>query len=127
MSEAATGLRFTAEAAHSPSGESVAVLVFEGDLDLATVAEFQQAAGEADGRLVVLDLSDVRFIDSSGIHAVVRARLERAATDGELEIVVARGSAVERVLSMSGLGEELPPHFDRAGALGALGEDGPRA
>lgn len=120
----ATGLTWSAQEDGTSTGEPVAVLAFEGDLDLASVADFVRAVAEAVPRLVVLDLSGVRFIDSSGIHAVVRARLERASGDGQVQIVVARGSAVERVLEMTGLGEELPPHPDREAAVAALADEG---
>jgi anti-sigma B factor antagonist len=123
---AATDLRRTAEDARTPAGKHAEVLVFEGDLDLASVAEFEAAVAESSPSHVVLDLRGVRFIDSSGIHAVVRARLARADGDGALEIVVASGSAVERVLDISGLADELRPHRDPDGALAAL-DDGPAA
>ena len=40
---------------------------------MATVAEFESALGElgGDGQ-VTLDLSGLRFIDSTGIHAIIR-------------------------------------------------------
>jgi anti-anti-sigma factor len=120
----ATGLNWSVEEAGTSAGESVAVLALEGDLDLASVADFEQAVAEAAPRLLVLDLSGVRFIDSSGIHAVVRARLERAAADGDLQIAVAPESAVDRVLDMTGLGEELPPHPDRDAAMAAVIDEG---
>jgi anti-sigma B factor antagonist len=118
-----TGLNWSVEEADTSSGDTVAVLALKGDLDLASVADFERAIAEAAPRLLVLDLSGVRFIDSSGIHAVVRARLERASADGDLQIAVAPESAVDRVLEMSGLGDELPPHPDRDTAMAAL-DDG---
>jgi anti-anti-sigma factor len=122
---AAKGLTWSGAQATTPAGEPAAVLAFEGDLDLASVVEFERAVAETESRLLLLDLSGVRFIDSSGIHAVIRTRLERAAENGDLQIVVAGDSAVDRVLNMSGLGEELPPHQDRDAALAALADGGP--
>ena len=124
MSEAVPGLTWSSAGASTPAAERVAVLAFEGDLDLASVSEFQQAVADAEGGLVVLDMSGVRFIDSSGIHAVVRARLERASAGGDLQIVVTKDSAVDRVLKMSGLEEDLPSHSDRDAAVAALADDG---
>lgn len=115
------GLRSSTEAATTRSGGAVTVVVLEGDLDLASLDEFSRAVETADpdGNLV-LDLSAVRFIDSSGIHGVVRARGARAEHGCDLVLVVEPGSAVERVFDMSGLSDVLSPKPDRDTALGAL-------
>jgi anti-anti-sigma factor len=56
------------------------VLHLVGELDLASAEEFLgQALGDLDGRPdIVLDLSELSFLDSSGIRAFLRlaARLE---------------------------------------------------
>ncbi len=49
------------------------LLIVRGDLDLATAPELSAAverAGRSDGKLA-LDLSEVRFIDSSGLRALL--------------------------------------------------------
>jgi anti-sigma B factor antagonist len=50
------------------------VLRLSGELDMAAVEDFLTAAGSAvDGqREVIVDLSQLRFIDSSGIRALIR-------------------------------------------------------
>ena len=119
----AAGLRVSTEGATTPGGASVAVAAFEGDLDLATIADFEEAVGQAGDSGVVADLSEVRFIDSSGIHCVMRTRQALAERDLRLELVVAPGSAVERVLEISSLSDELGAKPDREAALAAL-DDG---
>jgi len=46
-----------------------------GELDLATAQQFRQVLGEAQqaARMVVLDLRELSFIDSSGIHVILDA------------------------------------------------------
>ena len=116
----APGLRSSTEPATTPAGSTAAIAAFVGDLDLATIESFEAAVSEAGDAGLVIDLSGVRFIDSSGIHCVVRARMARADRDLAVELVVAADSAVERVLEMSGLSEELGAKPDRNAALAAL-------
>lgn len=43
-----------------------------GELDMGTVAELQAALGMYGGHHVILDLAELSFIDSSGLHALVQ-------------------------------------------------------
>jgi anti-sigma B factor antagonist len=101
----------------------IATVAFEGDLDLPAVDRFRAAMtadqfGDADA--VILDLTDVRFIDSSGVHALVdTCEALRSAPPGA-EIVIGRGSNVERVLEMSGLLEQMRAVPDRRAAVHAI-------
>jgi anti-sigma B factor antagonist len=75
-----------------------------GDFDLAGVARFErtmQAALARSPRRLVLDLSGLRFLDSSGIHALARTRTEAAARGLELELRSAP-PAVHRVAALTG-------------------------
>jgi anti-anti-sigma factor len=51
---------------------------------------------------VLVDLSDLEFIDSMGIAALLRLRSELAAADHRL-VLVAPGDRVSRVIEMTGL------------------------
>jgi anti-anti-sigma factor len=58
------------------SGDTCTVTA-SGDLDLATVGAFHDAVAAAceDGaREVLLDLGDLRFMDSTGLHAILLLR-----------------------------------------------------
>jgi anti-sigma B factor antagonist len=81
-----------------------AVVVAEGEIDLATVDELQAAIdGAADGAAqVLLDLRAVTFIDSAGVRLVLEAM--RALP----KFAVVRGSAeVARVFRLVGLDERV--------------------
>jgi len=118
-----TELGASSDQTATPAGATAAIASFDGDLDLASIEAFEEVAGSATGDAgIVIDLSGVRFIDSSGIHAVGRARMANAERGVGVELVVAPGSAVERVLDMSGLSDELNPKSDREAALAALDE-----
>jgi anti-anti-sigma factor len=74
-----------------------------GELDIATTPRLEQALREPElqVRLVVLDLRDVAFMDSSGVHAIVDASLRAREVDHRLFLL--RGSpGVDRVFTLTG-------------------------
>ena len=93
-------------------GEGSFRLELAGELDLhgvdhlaARVVEALTAEGVD---RVDVDLSDLRFIDSSGIQALLRAQAQvRKARVGFQVVAVSR--AVERVMDLAGLGDTLRP------------------
>ncbi|WP_432137415.1 MULTISPECIES: STAS domain-containing protein [unclassified Streptomyces] len=88
-----------------------AVLQVSGELDLMTSPVLRQRVHDevADGRrLVVLDLSEVRFCDSSGIGVLIAARRLLRSCQGRLRLVLpargaVEGSHVNRVLGALGV------------------------
>jgi len=81
-----------------------------GELDLATVPvlEAQLAQSRAAAvRRVRLDLRGLRFIDSSGLHLILRCDLD-AQRDGYALELVPGAPAVQRVFELSGLTARLP-------------------
>lgn len=80
-----------------------------GDVDSATAAVLDaelDALIAADARLVVLDLSAVTFLDSSGLRSIVRAGAALAERDGRLTCAGLSGAAT-KVLEITGLLEHL--------------------
>lgn len=81
-----------------------------GELDLASApvldAQLKELR-EAGVRRVLLDLRGLLFIDSSGLHVILRCDAEARRDGFSLELV--RGSrAVQRVFDVSGVAERLP-------------------
>ena len=87
--------------------EQVIALAGELDLDGAQrVREALQRAEAANVRRIVLDLSDLEFIDSNGIRLILEADA-RSRSDGRLELI--RGPRpVHRVFELTGIVERLP-------------------
>jgi len=93
-------------------------IALAGELDIASAPDVEAAFGRLeDGGppgLIVLDLRELEFIDSTGLRTVVAADTRAREQDRRLEIV--RGSdAVNRIFSVTGLDERLvfvdpPPH-----------------
>jgi anti-sigma B factor antagonist len=94
----------------------VTVIRVAGELELgqadALLAPLRHAV-EADDGPVVLDLSGVTFIDSTGLRALLdaHARLER------LVVAAPPGSPVETLLSLTGLDDVLTVRPDVDAAL----------
>ena len=79
------------------------VVALHGELDVATVDGLTDALVGIAGSTLVVDLSDLTFMDSSGIAALVRAG-SRIKADGRGDLVFSRPTAiVRRALEVVGL------------------------
>jgi anti-anti-sigma factor len=79
-----------------------------GELDIATVPRLAQAMREADDiGTVVLDLRALRFLDTSGLRAVIEED-QRATVAGRRLQIVRGPAAVQRVFSLAGVEGRLP-------------------
>ncbi len=75
-----------------------------GDIDLSTLAKAVAALDRArDGaRTLILDLSEVEFMDTSGLRLVIDE--QRRAAEGGYRFAVVRGSGrVQRLFEIAGL------------------------
>jgi anti-anti-sigma factor len=80
----------------------------KGELDIATVPLLEAAFADvehSDAAKIIIDLSGVTFIDSTGIQLLLRIN-DRCDADRRLEIVPS--PAVERLLDITGLRDQLP-------------------
>jgi anti-sigma B factor antagonist len=100
------------------------VVALRGELDCQTAPTLADALSEAttDGRTVVVDLSELRFIDSSGLHVLM------SGADGGQRILVCPPGNVARVLSIVRADSALPVYQELDAALDgvsdSLNEDG---
>jgi stage II sporulation protein AA (anti-sigma F factor antagonist) len=99
--------------------DGVQVVALSGELDVGSVDELEAVLiGVSAGARprVCLDLSQLAFIDSTGLAAVIRAHLSVVEAGGGFAIVAGSG-AVRRTLETTGLLEMLSVVDDRAAAL----------
>jgi anti-sigma B factor antagonist len=85
------------------------VFAVEGELDLASSPTLEQAidrVSEDDIDLLIVDLRELRFMDSTGLHALVKAN-KRAGEAGRKFAVVQGGAQIQRLLSLTGVGDLL--------------------
>ena len=96
------------------------VVALAGELDLYNAHVVRdallQAAGESPERLVV-DLSDVRFIDSTALGVLIEARTRMTNRRGFL--LASPGLETRRALEISGLDKHFSVHESLSEALGA--------
>jgi anti-anti-sigma factor len=80
------------------------VLAPTGDLDLATSRGLASQLGELAGTQgdAVLDLSEIKFMDSIGLGVVLKAVSRFSRQGKQLHLVVPAASNVQRLLELSG-------------------------
>jgi anti-sigma B factor antagonist len=99
------------------------VLVVRGELDLATAPELCreiETEAVAGGRLVI-DLSGLTGCDTSSLRALVGAIEESEIRMCEIVVAVVPGSALDRLLDVTGTREFLRAAPSRSAAVSALG------
>jgi anti-sigma B factor antagonist len=82
------------------NGGDAAWVHLAGELDIATTARLGRALREVQVRLVVLDLRELAFMDSSGVHAIVDASI-RARELGQRLLLLSGQPDVDRVLTLT--------------------------
>jgi anti-sigma B factor antagonist len=93
---------------------AVLTIALEGELDLSNVETLDAALGKAEAdaalREIIIDMHELRFIDSIGVTRLVDAIKRSSANSNRLRIT--RSTAeVERVLELTGVNPYLP-HLD---------------
>lgn len=99
------------------------VVAVAGELDLSTSPELDRALAEGGpGARVCLDLTRLRFIDSTGLAAIVRAHQSLVRAGGALAIATGSGPrSVLRTFESTGLAGLLTITDSAEQALQALG------
>ena len=102
--------------------DGVSVVSLSGELDLRGVGEVEAALAQAgEAARVCLDLTELGFIDSAGLAAVIGAHQALALGGGAMAIACGAGGAVRRTFETTGLTTLLTVADDRPSALQALG------
>lgn len=119
--EPPTGVGAPGVTAHTGSNGRVAgryaldgytIVWAHGEIDIATTPQLMQQLAAAVGAhrcRVIVELTYVTFMDSTGLNALVLARRRALAGSGELRLVGACGM-VRKVLRMTGLEKVFPLH-----------------
>jgi anti-sigma B factor antagonist len=84
-------------------------LLVRGDLDLASTREFERAVATArrsHPASMIVDLSELAFLDSRGLRAILAAREACEAQGCELMLIA--GEQSRRLFDMTGLTDSLP-------------------
>ena len=105
---------------------SATVVVVSGDVDLGTAPDFEDELARAvehyQGTGLVIDLTGVSFIDSTGLNSLVRA-FERQRLLGSKLALVTDDSRVSMMLEVTRLDRVLKRYATRGEALVAVAAD----
>ena len=84
------------------------ILALSGELDVASSPELEAELDRAAEReLVIVDLRELEFIDSTGLGVLVKAH-QQAQESGRRFALVRGGGQVQRLLGLTGLSDQLP-------------------
>ena len=105
---------------HSREVGAAAVITVSGELDIHTAPDLTEvlSPGIAAGQPVIVDLTDVTFMDSSGLSVFVTA-LKRAREAGTTLTLVVSEPRVMRVFSITGIDTLIDIHATLDSALSA--------
>jgi len=96
------------------------IIAPEGELDFARLGEFRRElfkVAREQSAPVLVDLTDVSFIDSSALSALLELQGRFRSVNRQLAVVAPRGSAVAVVLGLTGLRDRLSIYETRQEAL----------
>jgi anti-anti-sigma factor len=89
------------------SGRDRVVVRLEGELDMASAPHLRSTLESIEtASLLVLDLQQLRFVDSTGLRVILWAR-ERCRSRGQDFALTPGSTQVQRLLAVSGVGEHL--------------------
>jgi anti-anti-sigma factor len=113
-------LRFSIE-----SRGASAVVSVQGELDVTSSQRFDDCLSEAaaDSDQVILDMSEVDFMDTTAL-AVIVAHWRRAADEGGRFLLAGARYRYTKALWITGLADRLPMYDTVEDALAALAETG---
>ncbi len=92
------------------AGDATVTLAVRGDIDIATVAELEEARSRAlaeSPRKVLIDLGEVGFVDSSGVKFLIDT-LRLSQQDGWELVLKPPGDDVMKVFTVIGAERYLP-------------------
>lgn len=102
---------------------SVIVYTLRGEFDLAVSAKLAELLpAEPEGGRILLDMTDVRYCDSSCLQVLLRLGTRLRETGGRFALATAV-HAVVRPIELLGLGDVMPVHPTVEAALAAWGEE----
>jgi anti-sigma B factor antagonist len=91
------------------AADDATVISVSGELDLASspaLEEELERVAQSDAEVVIVDLRELEFMDSTGLSVLVRAH-QRAEQQGRRLGLVNGSQQVQRLLSLTGVAERL--------------------
>jgi anti-anti-sigma factor len=98
------------------------VAVLTGEVDMSNAASVRLQIAEAvtpDDDALLVDLSELSFIDSAGLHTLIELGTVLKERRQQFLLCVPHGITIERAIEIIGLPSAVPVHSDRAEAIEA--------
>jgi anti-anti-sigma factor len=102
--------------------DTTVVAVLTGEVDMSNAASVRQQIAESvtrDEDAVIIDLSQLSFMDSAGLHAVIELGTVLDERRQQLLLCVPHGSPIERAIEIIGLPQAVSVHPERREAMEA--------
>ena len=91
-----------------PDAEGGVRIVVRGELDLATAPRLQAALADPRRRAVLVDLSGLTFMDSTGVRTLLQASEDASSAGSELVFVLPRDGGARMTIMETGIDRILP-------------------
>jgi anti-sigma B factor antagonist len=102
--------------------DKTVVAVLKGEVDMSNAASVRLQIAESvtpDDDALLVDLTELSFIDSAGLHALIELGTVLDERRQKLLLCVPHGSTTERAIEIIGLPRAVSVHSDRAEAMEA--------
>jgi len=102
----------------------VPVLRLDGEIDVSNVDEIRGRMRDLVSNrefALVVDLTPTSYLDSAGINLLFAVGEQMRGRQQQLHVVLAEGSPLVRMVSLTGLDKSLPTHSTLERALAAAG------
>jgi anti-sigma B factor antagonist len=102
--------------------DGIVVAVLTGEVDMSNAVSVRQQIAESvtpDDDAVVVDLSELSFMDSAGLHAMVELGTVLEERRQQLLLCVPHGNPMERAIEIIGLPSAVSVHSTRDEAMEA--------
>jgi anti-sigma B factor antagonist len=94
------------DVATADRGDGLVHVELSGELDLSSVGKLEEELGKTSPNVLVVDLTALTFLDSTGLRCLVRAD-EKARGEGRRMVVVRGPEQIQKVFSITRLDERL--------------------
>lgn len=102
--------------------DGIVIAVLTGEVDMSNATSVRQLISGAvtpDDDAVIVDLSELAFMDSAGLHSVVELSTVLDEGRQQLLLCVPHGSPMERAIEIIGLPRAVSVHASRDAAMAA--------
>jgi anti-anti-sigma factor len=83
-------------------------ITVRGELDLATAPRLRDALADPGGRVVLVDLRGLTFMDSTGVRTLLQANEDAASAGSELRFLLPRDGGARLTITETGIERILP-------------------